>query len=88
MPFATDSRQKPSLIALEDAADYKAFERAIKSDYSPQTAVEGQLVSSTGLPAVAASPCCDRRERAPEHTGRNDLSPGSRPKPVIAMWIG
>jgi hypothetical protein len=31
--------------ALEDPADYKAFERAIKSDYSPQTAVESQLVS-------------------------------------------
>src|SRR5262245_13580265 len=31
--------------ALEDAADYKAFERAIKSDYSPQTAIESQLVS-------------------------------------------
>jgi len=31
--------------ALEDAADYRAFERAIKSDYSPQTAIEGQLVS-------------------------------------------
>jgi len=30
---------------LEDAADYSAFERAIKSDYSPQTAIEGQLVS-------------------------------------------
>jgi hypothetical protein len=30
---------------LEDAADYRAFERAIKSDYSPQTAIEGQLVS-------------------------------------------
>src|SRR5262249_41080835 len=30
---------------LEDAADYEAFERAIKSDYSPQTAIEGQLVS-------------------------------------------
>jgi hypothetical protein len=30
---------------LEDAADYKAFERAIKSDYSPQTAIESQLVS-------------------------------------------
>jgi hypothetical protein len=30
---------------LEDAADYKAFERAIKSDYSPQTAIEGQLIS-------------------------------------------
>jgi hypothetical protein len=29
----------------EDAADYRAFERAIKSDYSPQTAIEGQLVS-------------------------------------------
>jgi len=24
---------------------YKAFERAIKSDYSPQTAIEGQLVT-------------------------------------------
>src|SRR4029450_11145663 len=31
--------------ALEDAAHYKAFERAIKSDYSPQTAIESQLVS-------------------------------------------
>jgi hypothetical protein len=30
---------------LENAADYKAFERAIKSDYSPQTAIEGQLVT-------------------------------------------
>jgi hypothetical protein len=30
---------------LECAADYRAFERAIKSDYSPQTAIEGQLVS-------------------------------------------
>ena len=30
---------------LEDAADYRAFERAIKSDYSPQTAIESQLVS-------------------------------------------
>src|SRR5262249_6515751 len=30
---------------LENAADYRAFERAIKSDYSPQTAIEGQLVS-------------------------------------------
>ena len=31
--------------SLEDAADYRAFERAIKSDYSPQTAIEGRLVS-------------------------------------------
>src|SRR5262245_51426733 len=31
--------------SLEDAADYMAFERAIKSDYSPQTAIEGQLVT-------------------------------------------
>jgi hypothetical protein len=30
---------------LEDAADYRAFEKAIKSDYSPQTAIEGQLVT-------------------------------------------
>jgi hypothetical protein len=30
---------------LEDAAHYKAFERAIKSDYSPQTAIEDHLVS-------------------------------------------
>ena len=30
---------------LEDPADYKAFERAIKSDYSPQTAIEAQLVT-------------------------------------------
>src|SRR5215471_2615009 len=33
------------IVSLEDAADYTAFERAIKSDYSPQTAIEGQLVS-------------------------------------------
>ena len=33
------------IVSLEDAADYSAFERAIKSDYSPQTAIEGQLVS-------------------------------------------
>jgi hypothetical protein len=33
------------ISALEDAADYKTFERAIKSDYSPQAAIEGQLVS-------------------------------------------
>src|SRR5215510_6437367 len=31
--------------SFEDAADYSAFERAIKSDYSPQTAIEGQLVA-------------------------------------------
>jgi hypothetical protein len=31
--------------ALEDPADYMTFERAIKSDYSPQTAIEGQLVT-------------------------------------------
>ena len=31
--------------ALEDPADYKAFERAIKSDYSSQTAIEDQLVT-------------------------------------------
>jgi hypothetical protein len=30
---------------LEDVADYRAFVRAIKSDYSPQTAIESQLVS-------------------------------------------
>jgi len=30
---------------LEDASEYRAFERAIKSDYSPQTAIQGQLVS-------------------------------------------
>jgi hypothetical protein len=30
---------------LEDPADYRAFERAIKSNYSPQTAIEGQLVT-------------------------------------------
>jgi hypothetical protein len=33
------------ISTLEDAADYKAFESAIKSDYSPQTAIHGQLVS-------------------------------------------
>src|SRR5262249_35662384 len=31
--------------SLEDAADYMAFERAIKSDYSPRTAIESQLVT-------------------------------------------
>jgi len=30
---------------LECAADYRAFEKAIKSDYAPQTAIESQLVS-------------------------------------------
>ncbi|MGA7101320.1 MAG: hypothetical protein WB019_13810, partial [Pseudolabrys sp.] len=30
---------------LEDPADYRAFERAIKSDYSSQTAIEDQLVT-------------------------------------------
>jgi hypothetical protein len=33
------------IYTLEDAADYRAFERTIKSDYSPQTAIESQLVS-------------------------------------------
>jgi hypothetical protein len=63
---------------LEDAVDYKAFERAIKFDYSPQTAIEGQLVSrlasllwrlrraaivESGLPALLCS-CSDQdRER-------------------------
>ena len=32
------------IVTLENAADYRAFERAIKSDYSPQTAIESQLV--------------------------------------------
>ena len=36
---------KTVIDTLECAADYRAFERAIKSDYSPQTAIEGQLVS-------------------------------------------
>ena len=40
------SRRNETIIdTLEDAPDYTAFERAIKSDYSPQTAIEGQLVS-------------------------------------------
>src|SRR5262249_45837063 len=34
-----------AIDGLETAADYSAFERAIKSDYSPQTAIEGQLVT-------------------------------------------
>jgi hypothetical protein len=38
-------RAETVIDGLEDAADYRAFERAIKSDYSPQTAIEGQLVS-------------------------------------------
>jgi hypothetical protein len=37
---------------LEDSADYRAFERAIKSDYSPQTAIERVSWS------VAWPPCC------------------------------
>ena len=45
MPSATDLQQKRSLISSKMPADYKAFERAIKSDYSPQTAIEGQLVT-------------------------------------------
>jgi hypothetical protein len=40
---------------LEDPADYRAFERVIKSDYSPQTAIEGQL-DPTCLSAMATSP--------------------------------
>ena len=44
MPFATDTAETV-IDALEDAADYKAFERPIKSNYSPQTAIESQLVS-------------------------------------------
>jgi hypothetical protein len=38
-------RAETVIDTLEDAADCRAFERAIKSDYSPQTAIEGQLVS-------------------------------------------
>jgi hypothetical protein len=64
---------------LENAADYKAFERAIKSDYSPQTAIEGQLVSrlasllwrlrraviiESGLLNIQAEMICDQTTRS------------------------
>src|SRR5262245_25840934 len=64
---------------LEDAVDYKAFERAIKSDYSPQTAIEGQLVSrlasllwrlrravivESGLLNIQAEMICDQSTRS------------------------
>ena len=64
---------------LEDAADYRAFERAIKSDYSPQTAIEGQLVSrlasllwrlrravivESGLLNIQAEKICDQSARS------------------------
>jgi hypothetical protein len=64
--------------SLEDAADYKAFERAIKSDYSQQTAIEGQLVSrlasllwrlrravivESGLLNIQAEMICDQSTR-------------------------
>jgi hypothetical protein len=63
---------------LEDAAHYKAFERAIRSDYSPQTAIEGQLVSrlasllwrlrraviiESGLLNIQAEKICDQSAR-------------------------
>ena len=38
-------RAETVIDGLEDPADYKGFERAIKSSYSPQTAIEGQLVT-------------------------------------------
>ena len=65
--------------SLEDAADYSAFERAIKSDYSPQTAIEGQLVSrlasllwrlrravivESGLLNIQAEKICDQSARS------------------------
>src|SRR5262245_50473175 len=65
--------------SLEDAADYRAFERAIKSDYSPQTAIEGQLVSrlasllwrlrravivESELLNIQAEMICDQRTRS------------------------
>jgi hypothetical protein len=56
---------------LEDAVDYKAFERAIKFDYLPQTAIEGvsrlasllwrlrrAVIVESGLPALLCS-CSD-----------------------------
>src|SRR5215831_640872 len=64
--------------SLEDAADYSAFERAVKSDYSPQTAIEGQLVSrlasllwrlrraviiESGLLNIQAEKICDQSAR-------------------------
>src|SRR5262245_49444246 len=42
MPFATDSPQKRSSTALRML---QGVRKTIKSDYSPQTAIEGQLVS-------------------------------------------
>jgi len=67
------------IVSLEDAADYSAFERAIKSDYSPQTAIEGQLVSrlasllwrlrrtvivESGLLNIQAEKICDQSARS------------------------
>ena len=64
---------------LEYAADYRAFERAIKSDYSPQTAIEGQLISrlasllwrlrravivESGLLNIQAEKICDQSARS------------------------
>src|SRR5262245_8123128 len=64
--------------ALEDPADYKAFARAIKSDYSPQTAIESLLVSrlasllwrlrraviiESGLLNIQAEKICDQSAR-------------------------
>src|SRR5262252_5680370 len=67
------------IVSLEDAADYSAFERAIKSNYSPQTAIEGQLVSrlasllwrlrravivESGLLNIQAEKICDQSARS------------------------
>ena len=70
-PFVTDSRQKRSLIPLTMLLN-RAFERVIKSDYSPQTAIEVQLVSRLAS-------LLWRLRRAPKHASRNDQSPYSRP---------
>ena len=44
MRSATASPPRPSLLALEDAEDYQAFEAAVIADYDAETAVERELV--------------------------------------------
>ena len=74
---------------LEDATHYMAFERAIKSDYSPQTAIEGQLVSrlasllwrlrravivESGLLNMQAEMICDQGASRPTELNIDNLS--------------
>ena len=58
---------------LEDAADYKAFEKSNKIRLFAANCGREPIGQPTGLPAVAASPRCNHRERVIEYTGWNDL---------------